>query len=143
MHELPLLMGACDLVSDVVRQNQIHHVDAIVLDVGEVSGVIPAFLANYSYIVFEEYDFLKGAKLLINTVRATARCLNCGTEYDVLPYHGKCPTCGSIGKKILTGQDFCVREIRVAEDDDHCDEAADGASHPTNATKQTAPGPVG
>ena len=82
MHELPLLMGACDLVGEVVKQNKIRHIDALVLDVGEVSGVIPAFLANYSYIVFDEYDFLRGAKLLINSVKATARCLDCGMEYD-------------------------------------------------------------
>ena len=116
MHELPLLMGACDLVGEVVKQNKIRHIDALVLDVGEVSGVIPAFLANYSYIVFDEYDFLRSAKLLINSVKATARCLDCGMEYDIIPNHGKCPHCGSIEKQVLTGRDFRVREIRVTDE---------------------------
>ena len=46
MHELTLLYGVVDKVGKVVEENGLDHVDAIVIEVGEATSVIPEFLQD-------------------------------------------------------------------------------------------------
>ena len=46
MHELTLLYGVVDKVGKVVEENGLDHVDAIVVEVGEATSVIPEFLQD-------------------------------------------------------------------------------------------------
>ena len=46
MHELTLLIGVTQQVGEVVRENDIDHVEAVVLEVGEVTTVVPEFLLD-------------------------------------------------------------------------------------------------
>ena len=43
----------------------------------------------------------------------TSRCLNCGTEYNVIQQNGYCPECNSFEKEVISGRDFIIREIQV------------------------------
>ena len=46
MHELTLLVGVTKEIGEVVRENNLDHVDAVVLEVGEVTTVVPEFLLD-------------------------------------------------------------------------------------------------
>lgn len=115
MHELTLLFGVAENVERVIQANGIDHVDAVVLDVGEATTVVPAFLEDGYSVVSDEYDFLRGSKLIIHVVKAVGRCRACGEEFPIVENKGICPNCGSFDKEAIAGQDFIIREVRVLE----------------------------
>lgn len=115
MHELTLLFGVAENVERVIQANGIDHVDAVVLDVGEATTVVPAFLEDGYSVVSDEYDFLRGSKLIIHVVKAVGRCRVCGEEFPIVENKGICPNCGSFDKEVIAGQDFIIREVRVLE----------------------------
>ena len=85
MHELTLLYGVVDKVGKVVEENGLDHVDAIVIEVGEATSVIPEFLQDGYEVISDDYDFLRGSELIIERVKAIGLCRNCGTEFQTPP----------------------------------------------------------
>lgn len=116
MHELTLLYGVAQKVGEVVRENGLDHIDAIVLEVGEATTVIPEFLQDGYEVISDDYDYLRGSELIINRITAVGRCRECGTEYPVVANRGLCPACGSGNKEIIEGADFFIKEVRIMED---------------------------
>ena len=94
MHELTLLYGVVDKVGKVVEENGLDHVDAIVVEVGEATSVIPEFLQDGYEVISDDYDFLRGSELIIERIKAIGLCRNCGTEFPIVVNKGLCPECG-------------------------------------------------
>ena len=115
MHELTLLYGVVQKVEQVVKENDLDHVDAIVIEVGEATSVIPEFLQDGYEVISDDYDFLRGSELIIEKITAIGRCRSCGTEFPVVVNKGLCPECGSFDKDISEGTDFFIREVRILE----------------------------
>jgi hydrogenase nickel incorporation protein HypA/HybF len=128
MHELTLLFGVAEQVGKVTEENGIDHIDAVVLDIGDLTAVIPEFMIDGYQVISDEYDFLRGSELIINRIKGIARCNDCGEDYYVVENEGICPECGSSKKDILTGKEFLIREVRVLEhgepDEDQAGDAA-------------------
>ena len=115
MHELTLLYGVVDKVEKVCRENDLDRVDAVVIEVGEATSVIPEFLQDGYEVISDDYDFLRGSQLIIERITAVGRCRDCGTEYPVAVNRGVCPCCGSRDKEFIAGTDFFIREVRIME----------------------------
>ncbi len=113
MHELNVLMAVADQVEQIATQNNLRFVDAVVLEVGELSSIVPMFLTEYYPLAVEKKPLLKDSKLKIEMVPGNARCLNCGTEFNVIKNNGYCPECHSFEKEIISGRDFVIKEIQV------------------------------
>jgi hydrogenase nickel incorporation protein HypA/HybF len=54
-----------------------------------------------------------GAQLRFRTIAATVQCMACFQTYD--PENGKilCPYCGSMGAKILSGEEFSIESMEM------------------------------
>lgn len=115
MHELTLLFGVADKIGQVTKENNIDHVEAVVLEIGEATAIVPEFLLDGYEVISDEYDFLRGSELIIEKVISYGRCRDCGCEFPIARNKGCCPECGSFDKEILTGQDFIIKEIRVLD----------------------------
>ena len=115
MHELTLLYGVAQKVEKVCEENGLDHVDAIVVEVGEATSVIPEFLQDGFEVISDDYDFLRGSEFIIERVKAVGRCRVCGSEFPVVANRGICPKCGSFDKDIIEGADFFIREVRILE----------------------------
>ena len=115
MHELTLLYGVAQKVGQVVEENGLDHVDAIVIEVGEATSVIPEFLQDGYEVISDDYDFLRGSELIIDVIKAVGRCRSCGREFPINECRGICPDCGSFDKDVIAGTDFFIREVRVME----------------------------
>jgi len=115
MHELTLLIGVTRQVGEVVRENNIDHVDAVVLEVGEVTTVVPEFLLDGWSVLSDEYDFLRGTELIINRIPAIGHCNECGTEFALDENEGRCPVCDSSDRYLASGNEFIIKEIRILE----------------------------
>jgi len=115
MHELTLLYGVVQKVEQVVKENDLDHVDEIVIEVGEATSVIPEFLLDGYEVISDDYDFLRGSELIIDRITAVGRCRQCGTKFPIVVNKGLCPNCGSFDKDIIDGTDFFIKEVRVME----------------------------
>ena len=78
MHELTLLYGVVDKVEKVCRENNLDRVDAVVIEVGEATSVIPEFLQDGYEVISDDYDFLRGSELIIERIKAIGLCRRCG-----------------------------------------------------------------
>lgn len=102
-------------VTDFARQNDIKEVAEIVLDIGELSLVIPKYVEDIYPVVVGD-TWLKDTKLVINVIPGMAECDECNELFNVIEHEGYCPNCGSFEKIILSGKDFLIREIHIPED---------------------------
>ena len=115
MHELTLLYGVAEKVEQVVKENGLERIDAVVLEVGEATTVVPEFLRDGYSVISDDFDFLRGSELIIDTVTAVGRCRNCGREFPIAANKGICPDCGSFEKDLVEGGGFFIKEVRIME----------------------------
>ena len=116
MHEMTLIYGIADIVEKAEKDNGIDHIDSVVVQVGDLSGVITEFLDEYYPMFAETIPALTGSELIIEKVPAIGRCRECGTEFDIVKQEGFCPQCGGNQKDVLSGRDFIIKQIRVFEE---------------------------
>ena len=116
MHELSLLVEVIKMVEEVVAENKIEKLAAIVLQVGEVSTVIPSFMEEYFPVVTLDKPFFKDTKLEIEIIPGEARCLDCGEVFNIVKTKGYCPKCNSFEKEVLSGREFLIKELAVYEE---------------------------
>ena len=115
MHEIGVVRSMVKTVTDFAQANNIAEVTEIVLDIGELSLVIPKYVEDIYPVVVED-TFLKDTKLIINIIPGMAECDECNELFNVIEHEGYCPSCGSFEKTILSGKDFLIREIHIPED---------------------------
>ena len=70
MHELGIVFYAIDMVEDLGRENHLSSVSSVTMSIGEVSGVIPSYLADCWRWAADRSDLLRGAELRIETIDA-------------------------------------------------------------------------
>lgn len=111
MHELSYMMRMVDTALAACKENDLTSVDELVIKVGETTGLVPHFLEDY-YPQCIKGTILEGSKLTVNFIPVTARCDDCGTEYQPSRENSyKCPKCGSIHSKIIGGREFTLERI--------------------------------
>ena len=114
MHEIGVVRSMVKTVTAFAEANRIPEIAEIVVDVGELSLVIPKYVEDLYPRVVED-TFLKNTKLIMNIVPGLAECDECNEVFNVIEHKGYCPNCGSFEKTILTGKDFLIREIHIPE----------------------------
>ena len=115
MHEIGVVRQVIRTVEDFAKENGIKEVAEIVLDIGELSLVIPKYVQDI-YAVTVEGSILEGAELIMNVIPGMAECDECDEIFNVIEHEGYCPNCGSFEKQILSGQDFTIKEIHIPEE---------------------------
>ena len=73
MHEIGVVRSMVKTITDFAEQNDIKEVAEIVLDIGELSLVIPKYVEDIYPVVVED-TWLKDAKLVINIIPGLAEC---------------------------------------------------------------------
>ena len=116
MHEIGVVRQVIRTVEDFAKENDIKEVSEIVLDIGELSLVIPKYVEDI-YAVTTEGTILEGTKLIINVIPGMAECDECDEIFNVIEHEGYCPNCGSFEKQVLSGTDFMIKEVHIPEDE--------------------------
>ena len=96
MHELGVVFHVIKTVEEVAKENQLTEIEAVTLQLGEVSGVIESYLQNcWKWAVEKKSEILKESALVVETYPAVTFCEDCEKTYGTVE-HGKiCPYCGS------------------------------------------------
>ncbi len=118
MHEIGVLCQVVKEVEKVAAENGIEKVDGVVLEIGELTGMLPYFFEEYYDMVTENHPVVEGSRVIVNTVEGKGQCLDCGEVYNVPKYEGFCPICSSRRKRILSGTQFLIKEIILREEEE-------------------------
>ncbi|MDO5520064.1 MAG: hydrogenase maturation nickel metallochaperone HypA [bacterium] len=110
MHESSVAKEIFDIVNDVVMENTLVRVDKIVIELGEFSCIQQQML-SFAFQMIAEGTIMEKAVLEYEIVKATARCENCGTIFDITFTDKVCPSCGTVSTHFLTGTEANVKEI--------------------------------
>ncbi|OEH84366.1 hydrogenase maturation nickel metallochaperone HypA [Desulfuribacillus stibiiarsenatis] len=109
MHELSVMSGIIDVVSNSARENGIEKVKKVRLIVGQMSNALPDALQMGFEMLKETGPFTEDAVLEIEFIKTTVKCLDC--EYEYHPEEGyifTCPTCKSIRTEVIDGEQLYV-----------------------------------
>lgn len=113
MHELGIVFYIIRDVKEVARENGVEHVSAVVMNIGEVSTVIPEYLTDCWRWAADKEEVMKGCELRCNIVPAVTLCEDCGNEYSTVKFGKTCPRCGSDKTYLLRGNEVEIKEIEV------------------------------
>lgn len=114
MHEIGVVREVIKTVQHYAEENNISAVSEVVLDIGELSLIVPKYVEDL-YPVCADGTILENAKLIINITPGQAICNECDEIFNVVENKGYCPNCHSFDKDVLSGRDFIIREIHVPE----------------------------
>ena len=113
MHELGIVFYIIRDVKKAAQENGVEHVKAVVMNIGEVSTVVPEYLMDCWKWATDKEDLMRGCELKCNILPAVTICNTCGKEYPTVEYGKTCPHCGSEDTVLLRGNEVEIKEIEV------------------------------
>lgn len=110
MHELGVVIEVVKTVEKVVLENNLTKVDKLVLQIGELSSMVPKYIES-CFPVAVDNTILQDTKLEIEVIPANGMCKNCNKVFNVKENHGQCIYCKSKSWDLLSGKGFVIKEI--------------------------------
>lgn len=112
MHEIGVVRSMLHTVEDFARDNGLDEIVTIVLEIGDLSMVIPKYVEDIYSVVVKDTRF-ENTELVIETVEGQGVCRECKRAFPIVKNEGYCPRCGKRNADIISGRDFVVKEVIV------------------------------
>ena len=113
MHELGIVFYIIRDVKQAAEANGVKQVSTVVMNIGEVSTIVPAYLTDCWRWAADKEPLLKGCELRVNTIPAVTHCDGCGQDYPTVTHGKTCPHCGSPNTWLLRGNEVEIKELLV------------------------------
>jgi hydrogenase nickel incorporation protein HypA/HybF len=110
MHELGVIIEVAKTVESFARENQLKKIDTLVLQIGELSSMIPKYIED-CYPAAVDGTILQETKLKIEILPGNGFCPECNKVFNVIKNKGKCPHCDTKDWELLSGREFMIKEI--------------------------------
>lgn len=110
MHELGIVMQIVESVEKFALQNQVTEIQTLVVQIGELSSMVPHYV-EACYPIAVEDTLLQGSEIKIEVLKAYARCSDCEKVYPFLDHREDCPFCQSVNREIISGKELMIKEI--------------------------------
>ena len=110
MHELGICDALLKMVRGIAKDEALDEISRITVEVGSLSGVVPAYMADCWEAVTDGTEF-QDVEFVIEELEGTARCLDCGEEFVADVNRLRCPKCDGDKLTPLTGRDLTLKEI--------------------------------
>lgn len=125
MHELGIVFHIARKVESVAAENGISRVAKVILEIGEVSTIVPSYLQDCWKWKCTKSDVLKECELAVEMIPAVTFCEDCEQTYGTVEHGKTCPYCGSANTYLVQGNEHEIKEIVVYEmEQDKTDEMA-------------------
>jgi len=117
MHELSLAASVVDFLQRLSKEQGMSRIDAIFLEIGEMTHVDPRQL-RYSLKMVSQGTVAEKSKVYIRRSGIVLRCRKCGKESRlklmdaITDYTLKCAACGSSDVDIDKGRELVLKRIR-------------------------------
>lgn len=110
MHELGVLIQVIETVENFARKNGLTKIDTLVLQIGELSSIIPRYI-EACYPAAVDGTLLQETKLKIEILPGNAICRKCNKVFNLIENNNQCPKCGGEDWELLCGKEFMIKEI--------------------------------
>ena len=111
MHELGILSAMVKTIETVAKQEQLQRIEKIVLQVGELSGVVPSYLEScYPAAVYK--TFMKTPPWSWRSCRALPAATTAARSSTPWPVTCSAPECASQNLTALSGRELVIKEIQ-------------------------------
>ena len=113
MHELGIVFYIIRDVKKAAQEHGVEKVSTVVMNIGEVSTIVPEYLMDCWRWAADKEDLLRGAELRFYILPAVTYCEDCHKEYGTVAHGKTCPHCGSENTYLLRGNEVEIKEIEV------------------------------
>lgn len=110
MHEIGVMIEVVKTVEKFAKQNGVTKVQTLVLQIGELSTVVPRYI-KACYPAAIEGTLLEDTQLQIEIMPGNAICDSCNKVFNILENKSVCPYCNSKNWEMLSGKEFNIKEI--------------------------------
>lgn len=110
MHELGVVIEVVKTIENIMAEQQLTKVEKIVLQIGELSSMIPKYIES-CYPAAVENTSLQDTKLEIEVLPGNAICKECNQVFNIIKNDSTCPCCSSKSWELLGGKEFMIKEI--------------------------------
>lgn len=112
MHELSICQALLTQVAEIAGERGAVSVERIIIEVGPLSGVEPALLAQ-AFAVARAGGCASRAVLAIETSAVTVACMSCGAESRAAGNRLLCGACGGYRTRIVAGDELRLRRVEL------------------------------
>jgi hydrogenase nickel incorporation protein HypA/HybF len=113
VHELSIALGIVARVSEIAEERGYERVDAVTLQIGELSGFDKGAL-SFAWELATAGSRADGSRLVFRDVRLKVRCPACGVErHPPARWQLACPTCPTVSPEIVAGRELSVVALEV------------------------------
>ena len=109
MHEMSITQSVVEICKG---HAQGRRVTCVVLEIGELSGVVPESI-EFCFEACTKGTLLDGATLTIDLVPGVANCTACHLQVPVKSLFDPCPSCGDFGLGLVSGEELRVKELEL------------------------------
>ena len=113
MHEIGVLKHALESIETIAQENNIEQISKVVLEVGELTGILPTVFETFFPLLTEHWPLFQGTKLVTIIRPGRGLCGGCNHMYNVFKHEGACPACKSRDKTIVSGTELLIKEIVI------------------------------
>lgn len=113
MHELGIVTYVADAVEEIAKEQQVENISAVILEIGEVSGIVPEYLVDCWNYFKKRYPSLTESRLDCEILPASTFCESCQRDYETVKYGKTCPYCKSNRTYLLCGRECNIKELVV------------------------------
>ena len=112
MHELSVAQNIVDIVLESVTEKDRSGVKTILIEVGEMSGIVPDSL-KFCFDVIKTETPLKNSEMQITKIPFVLYCSSCNKETTNDLGMRSCGSCGCFDTKIVSGTEMKITELEV------------------------------
>ena len=112
MHELPITESILKIALDHAKKSNAKKITALNLVMGEFATMVDDSIQFYWELIAKD-TIAEKAVLNFRRVPAKLQCLACLEKYHPSGKELACPQCGSVGAKIVAGEEFSLESIDV------------------------------
>lgn len=115
MHELSIAYSIVEASSAAAKEAGAEQVDAVLLKVGLLSGVVQHAL-HFSWEIATEGTILAGSRLEIEELAVIVHCPSCVKDVE-LPTTNRfrCPICDTRTPKLVQGKELEIVSLQIPE----------------------------
>ncbi len=113
MHEMGIVLHLAKTLDETAEQEQLTKIGRVVLQVGEVSGIMTDLFTDAWDYFKGRHPVLTESTLVLETIPAVTWCDNCKQTYETVKYGRECPYCHSGETWLLQGNECVIKEIEA------------------------------
>ena len=113
MHEMGIVLHLAKTLDETAVENHLTAIGKVVLQVGEVSGIMTDLFTDCWDYFKKRHEVLKDSTLVIETIPAVTYCDSCKGQYETVKYGKECPYCHSMETWLLQGNECVIKEIEA------------------------------